>query len=71
MVIARRLSTPINFSQLSDNSLIVSQYNVCIILIQPNGDRIELGEKFNRPRVGIKVISPDIIALIDIDAEIM
>lgn len=46
-VIERGLSTPVGISQLPDNSLIVSQYSGRLTLIQPNGDKIELGERFN------------------------
>lgn len=46
-VIERGLSTPVGISQLPDNSLIVSQYSGRLTLIQPNGDKIELDERFN------------------------
>ncbi|OCG39894.1 Vgb family protein [Gilliamella sp. Bif1-4] len=69
--IARGLVTPVGVTQLPDNSLVVSQYSGHLTLIQPNGDKTEIGEGFNRPGVGIVTISPSEVAVIDNGANML
>lgn len=63
--IVRGLSTPVGVTQLPDNSLVVSQYSGRLTLIEPNGNKTELGRDFNRPGVGIVTIAPNQVAVID------
>ncbi len=70
-IIANGLSTPVGVTQLADNSLVVSQYSGRLTLIQPNGDKTELGKSFNRPGVGIVAISPSVVAVIDNGADMV
>lgn len=64
-ILAQGLTTPVGVTQLADNSLIVSQYSGNLTMIQPNGNRTELGDQFDRPGVGIVTISSNIVAVID------
>ena len=64
-VIVRGLSIPVGVTQLTDNSLVVSQYSGRLTFVSPNGDKKEIGDKFNRPGVGIVTISPEVVAVID------
>lgn len=64
-IIAKGLTTPVGVTQLPDNSLVVSQYSGRLTMIQPNGDKTELGDQFDRPGVGIATVSSNIVAVID------
>lgn len=64
-IIVRGLSTPVGVTELPDNSLVVSQYSGRLTLIDPNGNKTELGSSFTRPGVGIVTISPSVVAVID------
>ena len=64
-IVANGLSTPVGVTQLADNSLVVSQYSGRLTMIEPNGNKTELGDQFDRPGVGIVTISSNAVAVID------
>lgn len=64
-IVARGLTTPVGVTQLADNSLVVSQYSGRLTMISPNGTQTELGAEFNRPGVGIVLIAPNVVAVVD------
>lgn len=64
-IIVRGLSTPVGVTQLPDDSLVVSQYSGRLTMIDPNGNKTELGSGFTRPGVGIVTVSPSVVAVID------
>ena len=64
-IIARGLTTPVGVTQLADNSVVVSQYSGRLTMVSPNGDKTELGAEFTRPGVGIALVAPDVVAVID------
>lgn len=64
-VIATNLDLPVGVTQLSDGSLVVSQYSGKLTYINTKGDRKELGASFNRPGVGIVTVSNHLVGVID------
>ena len=64
-IVARGLTTPVGVTQLADNSLVVSQYSGRLTMIEPNGNKTELGDQFEVPGVGIATISSNVVAVID------
>ncbi|MWP46455.1 serine/threonine protein kinase [Gilliamella sp. Pas-s27] len=64
-VLVQGLSTPVGVTQLPDDSIMVSQYSGHLTLIRPSGEKVELGQNFERPGVGITAITPTVVAVID------
>ncbi len=68
---AHSLNLPVGVVEMSDGSIVASQYGGRVTRILPDGATQELGQSFSRPGVGILADGTDAVLVIDNGADVV